>query len=218
MRGLLNKLVSRSLSVAGQWQQQQLRRLNIHEYQGVELMSKYGINVPKGVFVSSLDEVKEAAKTTFPNQNEVPIDVLKGITNEDAAKVVDGLAPKVADRNDSIEQVKKLYKLFCESDCTLLEVATAKADLNYIGLDGEIGCMVNGVGLAMTTMDIIKLHGGTPNFLDLGGNASEGQAALEVYFMVAWFIFYFVVKYREANAEGRRYGRRELEALVYGHR
>lgn len=53
---------------------------------------------------------------------KVPIDVFKGITDEDAAKVVDGLAPKVADRNTAIEQVKKLYNLFCESDCTLLEV------------------------------------------------------------------------------------------------
>ena len=56
------------------------------------------------------------------------------------------------------------------------EVAAAAADLNYIGLFGEIGCMVNGAGLAMATMDIIQLHGGTPaNFLDVGGNASEGQ-------------------------------------------
>ncbi|KAK6940636.1 ATP-citrate lyase/succinyl-CoA ligase [Dillenia turbinata] len=330
-RGSINKLVSRSLSFAGNWQQQQIRRLNIHEYQGAELMSKYGINVPKGVAVSSVAEVKKAIQDVFPNQNEivvksqifaggrglgtfkngfqggvhivkteqaeetagkmlgqilvtkqtgpqgkvvgkvylaeklslvnemyfsiildrttagpliiacskggtsiedlaekfpdmiikVPIDVFKGITDDDAAKVVDGLAPKVADRNASIEQVKKLYQLFRECDCTLLEinpmaetadnqlvaadaklnfddnaafrqkeifalrdssqedpreVAAAKADLNYIGLDGEIGCMVNGAGLAMATMDIIKLHGGTPaNFLDVGGNASEGQ-------------------------------------------
>ena len=53
---------------------------------------------------------------------KVPIDVFKGITDEDAAKVVDGLAPKVADRNAATEQVKKLYELFSESDCTLLEV------------------------------------------------------------------------------------------------
>lgn len=59
------------------------------------------------------------------------------------------------------------------------QVAAAKADLNYIGLDGEIGCMVNGAGLAMATMDIIKLHGGTPaNFLDVGGNATEGQVCV----------------------------------------
>ena len=51
-----------------------------------------------------------------------------------------------------------------------------KFDLNYIGLDGNIGCMVNGAGLAMATMDIISLHGAAPaNFLDVGGNASEQQ-------------------------------------------
>uniref|UniRef100_A0A3P8PXW2 Succinate--CoA ligase [ADP-forming] subunit beta, mitochondrial n=1 Tax=Astatotilapia calliptera TaxID=8154 RepID=A0A3P8PXW2_ASTCA len=52
----------------------------------------------------------------------------------------------------------------------------ATADLNYIGLDGTIGCLVNGAGLAMATMDIIKLHGGTPaNFLDVGGGATAHQ-------------------------------------------
>merc|ERR1712098_442059 len=49
-------------------------------------------------------------------------------------------------------------------------------DLNYIALDGSIGCLVNGAGLAMATMDIIKLHGGEPaNFLDVGGGASVNQ-------------------------------------------
>merc|ERR1719378_1718909 len=48
--------------------------------------------------------------------------------------------------------------------------------LNYVGLDGHIGCMVNGAGLAMATMDVIKLHGGEPaNFLDVGGGANEQQ-------------------------------------------
>jgi succinyl-CoA synthetase beta subunit len=63
------------------------------------------------------------------------------------------------------------------------EVEAAKHDLNYIGLDGNIGCMVNGAGLAMSTMDIIKLKGGTPaNFLDVGGGANEKQvqAAFEI--------------------------------------
>jgi succinyl-CoA synthetase beta subunit len=56
------------------------------------------------------------------------------------------------------------------------EVEASKWDLNYIGLDGNIGCMVNGAGLAMATMDIIKLHGGAPaNFLDVGGGASADQ-------------------------------------------
>lgn len=53
------------------------------------------------------------------------------------------------------------------------ELAASKFDLNYIALDGEIGCMVNGAGLAMATMDIIKLYGSSPaNFLDVGGGAT----------------------------------------------
>ncbi|OWU85397.1 succinyl-CoA synthetase subunit beta [Oceanicola sp. 22II-s10i] len=54
------------------------------------------------------------------------------------------------------------------------ELAASKYDLNYIALDGEIGCMVNGAGLAMATMDIIKLYGAEPaNFLDVGGGATK---------------------------------------------
>src|SRR6476646_3074746 len=57
-----------------------------------------------------------------------------------------------------------------------LEIEASKFDLNYIKLDGNIGCMVNGAGLAMATMDIIKLAGGEPaNFLDVGGGASQAR-------------------------------------------
>jgi len=56
------------------------------------------------------------------------------------------------------------------------EVEAAEYGLNYIGLDGSIGCLVNGAGLAMATMDIIKLNGGSPaNFLDVGGGATKSQ-------------------------------------------
>jgi succinyl-CoA synthetase beta subunit len=56
------------------------------------------------------------------------------------------------------------------------EVEASKFNLNYIGLDGDIACLVNGAGLAMATMDIIKYHGGNPaNFLDVGGGATEQQ-------------------------------------------
>ena len=57
-----------------------------------------------------------------------------------------------------------------------LDVEASKYSLNYIKLDGNVGCMVNGAGLAMATMDIIKLAGGEPaNFLDVGGGASPEQ-------------------------------------------
>ena len=56
------------------------------------------------------------------------------------------------------------------------EKIASDSNLNYIALDGNIGCLVNGAGLAMATMDIIKLHGGNPaNFLDVGGGATAEQ-------------------------------------------
>src|SRR5215207_6521235 len=58
------------------------------------------------------------------------------------------------------------------------EIEASKFDLNYITLDGTIGCMVNGAGLAMATMDIIKLYGEAPaNFLDVGGSATKERVA-----------------------------------------
>ena len=61
------------------------------------------------------------------------------------------------------------------------ELRAAKAGLNFVALDGNIGCLVNGAGLAMSTMDIIKLNGGDPaNFLDVGGDASQ-EAVTEAF-------------------------------------
>ena len=58
------------------------------------------------------------------------------------------------------------------------EARAAEWELNYVALDGDIGCMVNGAGLAMATMDIVKLHGGRPaNFLDVGGGATKERVA-----------------------------------------
>ena len=69
--------------------------------------------------------------------------------------------PDIAELRDETEEDAK-------------ELAASKHDLNYIALDGEIGCMVNGAGLAMATMDIIKLKGAEPaNFLDVGGGATK---------------------------------------------
>jgi succinyl-CoA synthetase beta subunit len=65
------------------------------------------------------------------------------------------------------------------------EVRAGEAGLSYVKLDGNIGCLVNGAGLAMSTMDLIKLHGGEPaNFLDVGGGASLPQVT-EAFRMLA---------------------------------
>jgi succinyl-CoA synthetase beta subunit len=59
-----------------------------------------------------------------------------------------------------------------------LEIAAREAGISFIKLDGNIGCMVNGAGLAMTTMDLVKLAGGEPaNFLDIGGGAKADKVA-----------------------------------------
>ena len=71
---------------------------------------------------------------------------------------------------------KDVFQMRDKSQEDKREVAAAEFNLNYIGLDGNIGCLVNGAGLAMATMDIIKLNGGSPaNFLDVGGSATKEQ-------------------------------------------
>jgi succinyl-CoA synthetase beta subunit len=76
---------------------------------------------------------------------------------------------------------KDIEVLADESQEKPLDVRAKKANLNYIALDGTIGCLVNGAGLAMATMDIIKLHGGEPaNFLDVGGGVTA-EGAIEAF-------------------------------------
>jgi succinyl-CoA synthetase beta subunit len=78
-------------------------------------------------------------------------------------------------RHPDIEQLRDL------GEENPVEVRASKANLNFIQLDGNIGCLVNGAGLAMGTMDIIKYHGGEPaNFLDVGGGVTP-EAAIEAF-------------------------------------
>uniref|UniRef100_A0A646QIT6 Succinate--CoA ligase [GDP-forming] subunit beta, mitochondrial n=1 Tax=Hemiscolopendra marginata TaxID=943146 RepID=A0A646QIT6_9MYRI len=71
---------------------------------------------------------------------------------------------------------REIFGLEDSTETDPREVEAAKYNLNYIGMDGNIACLVNGAGLAMATMDIIKLHGGIPaNFLDVGGSVKEEQ-------------------------------------------
>jgi succinyl-CoA synthetase beta subunit len=75
-------------------------------------------------------------------------------------------------RHPEIEQLRD------EDEEDAVELEANRQGLSYVKLDGNIGCMVNGAGLAMATMDIIKLHGASPaNFLDVGGGASRDKVA-----------------------------------------
>ncbi|MEE2956169.1 MAG: ADP-forming succinate--CoA ligase subunit beta [Pseudomonadota bacterium] len=81
---------------------------------------------------------------------------------------------KMSIDDNALFRQKHVAKLRDESEENPTELEATKYDLNYVKLEGNIGCMVNGAGLAMATMDIIKLYGGQPaNFLDVGGGASR---------------------------------------------
>lgn len=164
--------------------------------------------------------IEEVAEETPEAIITEPIDIVKGLTTEQATRVADqlGLTNK---REEAAEMFQKIYNLFIKYDATMIEinplaedsegqlmcldakmrfddnaefrqskvfsfrddtqenqneVEAARFNLNFIALDGDIGCLVNGAGLAMSTMDIIKLHGGEPaNFLDVGGGATAQQ-------------------------------------------
>ncbi|CTQ49010.1 ADP-forming succinate--CoA ligase subunit beta [Jannaschia donghaensis] len=93
------------------------------------------------------------------------------VTDGGDLKVLDA---KVSFDGNALYRQKDIAELRDETEEDPKELAASKFDLNYIALDGEIGCMVNGAGLAMATMDIIKLYGAEPaNFLDVGGGATE---------------------------------------------
>ena len=84
------------------------------------------------------------------------------------------LDAKMSFDDNALYRRPELAALRDEEEEDPAEVEASRHDLNYVALDGEIGCMVNGAGLAMATMDLIKLHGSEPaNFLDVGGNATR---------------------------------------------
>jgi succinyl-CoA synthetase beta subunit len=165
--------------------------------------------------------IEDIAHTNPSAIKVLPINVSKGLLKEDAIKFAKDLKFIGEEIEQAADIFVKLYKVFREKDCLMIEVnplATIKNTqgknevmvidskvsvddnaafrqkeieamvdnsnqneiekeavsygLNFIRLDGNIGCLVNGAGLAMATMDIIKLHGGSPaNFLDVGGSA-----------------------------------------------
>ncbi|MDO5621517.1 MAG: ADP-forming succinate--CoA ligase subunit beta [Paracoccus sp. (in: a-proteobacteria)] len=93
------------------------------------------------------------------------------VTEQGDLKVLDA---KVGFDNNALYRHPDILELRDTTEEDPKELEASKYDLNYIALDGEIGCMVNGAGLAMATMDIIKLYGAEPaNFLDVGGGATK---------------------------------------------
>jgi len=104
------------------------------------------------------------------------IEVNPLIVNKDGDLMA--LDAKINIESNALFRQKDLMSLRDPSQENKTEHEAAQNDLNYVSLDGDIACMVNGAGLAMATMDLIKLHGGMPaNFLDVGGGATSERVA-----------------------------------------
>lgn len=138
-------------------------------YQGRELAFKLGLS---GKQVNQFSEIFMGLATLFLERDLAMVEINPlAITGTSDLICLDS---KLSADGNALFRQPELCEMRDHSQEDELEVHATQWDLNYVALDGNIGCMVNGAGLAMGTMDIIKLHGGKPaNFLDVGGSATK---------------------------------------------
>ena len=138
-------------------------------YQGRELAFKLGLNK---------DQIKEFTKLflnlaqLFQDLDLALLEINPLVISKSGSLIcLDG---KINADGNALYRQAGLQAMRDPSQEDAREAAAAEWELNYVALDGNIGCMVNGAGLAMGTMDIVQLHGGSPaNFLDVGGGATK---------------------------------------------
>jgi succinyl-CoA synthetase beta subunit len=128
----------------------------------------------KGAQVAQAGKLMNAVYDAFQATDATLIEINPLIVTEDGSLLA--LDAKMTFDDNALYRHPDIKALRDMAEEAPLEVEASKFSLNYIKLDGTIGCMVNGAGLAMATMDIIKLAGGEPaNFLDVGGGANAEQ-------------------------------------------
>jgi succinyl-CoA synthetase beta subunit len=131
----------------------------------------FGLGIRDKAQQAELAKVIEGLYRIFEEKDASLVEINPLILTKDGRVVV--LDAKVNLDDNAAFRQPELRALRDESQEDATEREATKHDLNYVTLDGDIACMVNGAGLAMATMDIIKLHGGKPaNFLDVGGGAT----------------------------------------------
>ena len=122
-----------------------------------------------------LHQIRHSRSTRAFGELDCAIVEINPLVVTGAGEVV-ALDAKVSFDDNALFRHKDLEALRDDAEMDPKELDAVKNDLNYVALDGEIGCMVNGAGLAMATMDIIKLYGSSPaNFLDVGGTANAAR-------------------------------------------
>ncbi|RLA57397.1 MAG: ADP-forming succinate--CoA ligase subunit beta [Gammaproteobacteria bacterium] len=142
-------------------------------YQGRELAFKLGL---KGEQIKQFVKIFMGLAQMFVDKDLALIEINPlVITDEGNLHCLDA---KIGVDSNALYRQRKLRDMHDPSQDDEREAHAAKWELNYVALDGSIGCMVNGAGLAMGTMDIVALHGGFPaNFLDVGGGATKERVS-----------------------------------------
>jgi succinyl-CoA synthetase beta subunit len=142
--------------------------VGLEAYQARELAFGLGFS---GAQINEFTAILKALYKLYIEQDAALVEVNPLIVTK-AGKLV-ALDAKIGIDANALFRHPELVALRDKSQEDPIEARAAEHDLNYVSLDGDIACMVNGAGLAMATMDIIKLHGGKPaNFLDVGGGAT----------------------------------------------
>ena len=156
--------------------------LGMQPYQGRKIAIALGL---RGKLIGQCARLLQNLYKTWSecDASMVEVNPMALIENEDGTEAVVALDAKMSIDGNAMFRHPDIAEMRDLSEEDPLEVEAGKFDLNYIKLDGNIACLVNGAGLAMSTMDAIKHYGGEPaNFLDVGGGATQEQvkAAFEI--------------------------------------
>ena len=156
--------------------------LGLQAYQGRKIAIALGL---RGKLIGQCGRLLQGLYATWAGCDASMLEVnpLALIENEDGTEAVVALDAKMSIDTNAMFRHADIAEMRDLTEEDPLEVEAGKFDLNYIKLDGNIACLVNGAGLAMSTMDAIKHYGGDPaNFLDVGGGATQEQvkAAFEI--------------------------------------
>ena len=156
--------------------------LGLQAFQARELAFRLGF---KGKQVSQAADIMMKVGKVFRETDASLVEINPLVVTPPDEKNPDGrvlaLDAKFQFDDNALFRHPDLAKMFDPTEENPAEIRAHEFGLSYVALDGNIGCLVNGAGLAMATMDIVKLHGGEPaNFLDVGGSASE-EAVTEAF-------------------------------------
>ncbi len=155
-------------------------RVNIHPATGLQASQCRVLAFGLGLEGKQIDEFAQIAQALYKLYLEKDASLLEInpliVTTEGKLVALDA---KINIEDNALFRQKELAGWRDASQEDAMERAAAEHELNYVSLDGDIACMVNGAGLAMATMDLVKLHGGAPaNFLDVGGGATRERVTV----------------------------------------